>query len=104
VFCLKGCGDHGCVCSTVEKLRQQIPDVEKNLEKSKNELTSIVAEESKASNEVVMQRQFVTSFTWQNDTCIACTQYYLVSCTSAVVIVTVAKKDTVRTTAVNYGM
>jgi len=41
------------VCSNVEKLRGKIPDVEKNLEKSQNELANMIAQENKAANEVV---------------------------------------------------
>ena len=41
------------MCSTAEKLREKIPDVEKSLEKSQNELTNMITQENKATNEVV---------------------------------------------------
>jgi len=42
------------VYSTAEKLREKIPNVEKELEKSQNELANLVNQENKAANEVVM--------------------------------------------------
>jgi len=42
------------VCSTAEKLREKIPGVEKDLEKSRNELANLVTQENKAANEVVV--------------------------------------------------
>jgi len=42
------------VCSNAEKLREKIPDVQKNLEKSQSELTSLIAQENKATIEVIM--------------------------------------------------
>ena len=41
-----------CVCSTAEKLRDKIPGVEKDLEKSQNELANLITQEDKVSNEV----------------------------------------------------
>jgi len=44
---------HRDMCSNAEKLRGKIPDVEKNLEKSQNELANMISQENKATNEVV---------------------------------------------------
>ena len=41
------------MCSTAEKLREKIPSVQKDLEKSQNELTNLVTQENKAANEVI---------------------------------------------------
>lgn len=52
--------DHD-VCSNAEKLRGKIPDVEKNLQKSQNELTDMITQENKATNEVVTRLLFTVS-------------------------------------------
>jgi len=51
---------HG-VCSNAEKLREKIPDVEKNLEKSQNELADMITQENKATNEVLVTSLPVTA-------------------------------------------
>jgi len=50
------------VYSNAEKLRGKIPDVEKNLEKSQNELANMISQENKATNEVVT----FLHFKWSN--------------------------------------
>jgi len=39
-------------CSTAEALRGKIPEVEKDLKKSENELANMVTQENKVANEV----------------------------------------------------
>ena len=42
--------------STAGKLHEKIPDVEKNLEKSQNELANMITQENSATNEVMIAR------------------------------------------------
>jgi len=59
------------MCSNAEKLRGKIPDVEKNLEKSQNELANMISQENKATNEVVT----FLHFKWINNRTFCCMMY-----------------------------